>query len=300
MVSKILNLLISLLIIGIFIYFLNKYSVLQNVKLILGNFNPNLILLSIFFYSLTYIFRALRFKLFFKEVKVIQMFSIICVHTFLNNVLPFRSGESSFPLMLKKLFNTSITSSSTALIIARIFDLIALSFLFLISTLITKTIKGWLIVFPIGMLILLFSLLLLSYRMLYILRKRSQTFKDLFLFVNSYFSRKNTALTAFYSFIIWLSKFISFHLILLAGKFKIGLAKTVFVSTFGEVTTVLPIHSIGGFGTYEAGLVGGFKIAGLNAKTALPVALYFHSVLLLMSAVLALSGWINLLRSKNP
>ena len=176
-----LSLFLSILVITIFFYFLIKYSVLQHVKAILLNLNPYLVAISLALYSLTYLFRALRFKLFFREVKTFDMFSVMCVHTFFNNIFPFRSGESSFPIILKRLFQTPITSSSTALLIARIFDLITLSFLFLLSSFSVKITKGWLLIFPVILLLTLTVLLFLSYKILYNLRKRNAIFEALFL-----------------------------------------------------------------------------------------------------------------------
>jgi len=293
-----LSLFLSISVITIFFYFLIKYSVLQHVEALLLNLNPYLVAISLALYSLTYLFRALRFKLFFREVKTFDMFSVMCVHTFFNNIFPFRSGESSFPIILKKLFSIPLTSSSTALLIARIFDLITLSILFLLSSLLVNVLNGWLLIIPATLLLTLAVLLFLSYKTLYLLRKRNNTFERLFLFVHSFLNRKNMALTFTYSFLTWSLKFASFFFILISADFKISPIETVFASTFGEATTILPIHSIGGFGTYEAGLVGGFKIIGINVKTALPIALYFHSALLLMSAILALFGWIKLSRNR--
>ena len=81
-----------------------------------------------------------------------------------------------------------------------------------------------------------------------------------------------------------------------AGNINLNFFETVFVSTFGEATTILPIHSFGGFGTYEAGLVGGFSLIGIKASFALTVAFYFHVLLLLMSGILAIVGWFYLSR----
>jgi len=291
------NLLISLLILAAFVLILIRYEVFASVRRIVENLNPHFVLISLILYSSTYIFRALRFKLFF-NIEISKMFSVMCVHTFFNNVLPFRSGESSFPIILKKLFEIPLTQSSTALLIARIFDLLTLAVLFLISLTSLNAIRGWLVLFPVSLLLAILSLLLLSYRLLWKLRRKHSVLEALFSFVNSYVSGRNLLLTMIYSLTTWFLKFSSFFFILKAAGIDIDFLKTVFVSTFGEATTILPVHSIGGFGTYEGGLVGGFSLAGMDPKIALSISLYFHSTLLLMSFILSVAGWYFLSRHR--
>ena len=48
----------------------------------------------------------------------------------------------------------------------------------------------------------------------------------------------------------------------------------------GEVTSVLPIHAPGGFGTYEAGMLGALMPQGLNLEAATTAAINTHLFLL--------------------
>jgi hypothetical protein len=48
------------------------------------------------------------------------------VHNLLNIMLPFRSGEASFPLLMKREFDLSLARSTAALFVMRLFDLHAL------------------------------------------------------------------------------------------------------------------------------------------------------------------------------
>jgi len=285
------SLLVSLLIIATFAYFLYEYKVFRNLKELISSLHPFYLLLSLITYLTTYLFRAKRFKVMFPQIKTGELVAVMMVHTFFNNALPFRSGEASFPIILKKLFKVDATVSSGALVFARILDLLSLSAFFLFSAVAVATHRKELLVIP---LLALFTLSLFVFIAMKLLGKIKEKFlfaQALFLFFNSFISFRKLFLIGTYSVLTWLFKFTSFYFILKGGGININFFQTVFVSTFGELTTVLPIHSIGGFGTYEAGLVGGFKLLGIKTSYALTVAFYFHLVLFAMSALLALLGW---------
>jgi len=290
------SLVVSLLILAVFVYFLFEYRVFERLKEILASLNPLYLALSLLLYLSTYYFRAKRFTVMFPRISTADLTAVMMVHTFFNNVLPFRSGEASFPLILKRLFGVELSISSAALLFARVLDLASLAFLFLVSAFVVATGRRELLLIPAVALGALFIASLLAFKLLKALRGRFAIFGALFYFFQQFVSLKKLFLIGLYSLLTWLLKFASFHYILKAGGINLSYFQTVFVATFGEVTTILPIHSIGGFGTYEAGLVGGFKLLGLKTSYALTVAFYFHVVLLVMSGLLALLGWLYLSR----
>ncbi|SNR69989.1 lysylphosphatidylglycerol synthase transmembrane domain-containing protein [Desulfurobacterium atlanticum] len=288
------NLIVSAFIFALFIYILYKFDVFSQLGLMLKTADYSLVFLSFLVYLSVYFFRALRLRLYIEEVSIAEMFSVIGVHTFFNNILPFRSGETSFPIILKKLFSIEITKSSMVLLGARIFDLVSLSILFLFSLFFVSFSDRRLIFFPIIAVLIMGFLLVLSYKILHFFKGKVPFFEKILL-VSAIFVKIDKLVMMFlFSILIWSLKFTAFMLILKAAHLNIGFFKTIFVSTFAELTTVLPIHSFGGFGTFEAGMVGGFSLIGIDPKEALPYAVYFHSLVLLISGVMAISGWIYL------
>ncbi|ADY72783.1 hypothetical protein Dester_0125 [Desulfurobacterium thermolithotrophum DSM 11699] len=282
------------LILIIFAYFLYRFDVFFKLKEIIKNLDPIYLIFSLFFYLLTYIFRAKRFSIIFPSISTQDLAAVMGIHTFFNNILPFRSGEASFPIILKKLFGVDATISSVALLFIRILDLIVLSLFFLTSVLFVATKSKELLWIPVITISILILLLYLGFKLLKKFRGRFLIIGTVFSFVQTFISFRAVGKILSYSFLTWLFKFVSFFFILKAGKIELNFFKTVFVSTFGEVTTILPIHSFGGFGTYEAGLVGGFSLIGVKVSYALTIAFYFHLLLLLMSGILALVGWFYL------
>jgi len=289
--------LVSIAILLLFGYFLYEYRVFENLREIFKKLSPEYLLLSLLFYSLTYFLRAERFFLAFKRrIGRLELVAVMAVHTFFNNLLPMRAGELSLPLILKRLFGVEFQSSGGVLLFMRVLDLLSLSFLFSLSTVALALSKGeaplLYLSFIIFFVLVVASLFL--FKLLRFLSKRWIVFEGLFLIAKELSAFRALLKLFLQSLGIWLLKFFSFYFILKAAGLSFGFFETVFVSTFGEITSVLPLHSFGGFGTYEAGLVGGFKLLGLKTSYALTVAFYFHILLLAMSALLALAGWVYL------
>ena len=263
---------------------------------ILKKLSISYIFIALLLYTFTYYLRAKRFAVFFPGIKTVDLAAVMAVHTFFNNILPFRSGEASFPIILKKLFNIDGVISSAALVVVRLFDLLSLSIIFTLVTLgVAVEDRRFLAVslFLSGTILLI---MVAGFKFLKILKKRFSFASTLFFFFSEFKSVKNFGLVFLYSLLSWLTKFAAFYFVMKAGSLKFNFFQTTFAATFGELTTVLPLHSIGGFGTYEAGLVGGFALLGFKGGYALTVAFYFHLLLLLMSGILALIGWIYLSR----
>jgi uncharacterized membrane protein YbhN (UPF0104 family) len=288
------SLLVSLIILSIFIYFLVEYNVFSKLNEILNRLFPIYLLLSLIIYISTYFLRAKRFTLFFPEIKTLDLSAVMAVHTFFNNLLPFRSGEASFPIILKKLFNVEGVISSATLLLVRLFDLLSLSILFTLSTVFISLQNKKLLLISVFLFFFVLLIIFIGFKLLRKFKNRFSIAFTLFGFFSNFNSKRNLTLVFTYSILNWTFKFLSFFFILKAGGINISFPKTIFAATFGELTTVLPIHSIGGFGTYEAGLVGGFALLGLKGSYALTVAFYFHLLLFTMSGVLAFFGWIYL------
>ncbi len=290
------SLLVSGVILAIFVYYLFHYSVFHHLKNIVVELSPVYLTVSLVLYTLTYYFRARRFTLFFPRIKTGELAAVMAVHTFFNNLLPFRSGEASFPIILKKLFGVDGVISSAALVVARLFDLLSLAVIFSVATFGVSAENGKLMVVSLFLSAFILLVLVLGYKLLGVLKGRFGFASALFFFFYEFKSVRNLVFVFLYSILNWITKFTAFYFIMKAGRLNFNFFQSTFAATFGELTTVLPIHSVGGFGTYEAGLVGGFALLGFKGSYALTVAFYFHLLLFTMSGFLALLGWVYLSR----
>lgn len=77
----------------------------------------------------TYVLRTWRIYDYFpRETKsrFATLFRVVQLHNILNIMLPFRSGETSFPLLMKREFGVNLLRGTSALLVMRLFDLHAL------------------------------------------------------------------------------------------------------------------------------------------------------------------------------
>ena len=127
--------LFPIIITAVLVWFLLSQVEVKTIVTTFKDVPLHLVLIGFFFYAFSYLFRAMRFKvLLHNEIGLKTLLNIVAVHTMLTNLLPFRSGELSYFYLLKKKGGIdSYMSGVPSLILARVFDLVAISFLFLVS-----------------------------------------------------------------------------------------------------------------------------------------------------------------------
>ncbi|GEO84452.1 MULTISPECIES: lysylphosphatidylglycerol synthase domain-containing protein [Alphaproteobacteria] len=77
----------------------------------------------------TYVARAWRLHDYFPREtsgRFVELFHLAQVHNLLNIMLPFRSGETSFPLLMRSEFSVPLLRGTSALLVMRVLDLHAL------------------------------------------------------------------------------------------------------------------------------------------------------------------------------
>ncbi|MCF3642725.1 flippase-like domain-containing protein [Rhizobium sp. TRM95111] len=77
----------------------------------------------------TYFVRAWRLYCYFPQEtsgRFVALFHLAQVHNLLNIMLPFRSGETSFPLLMRSEFGVPLVRATSALLVMRLLDLHAL------------------------------------------------------------------------------------------------------------------------------------------------------------------------------
>jgi uncharacterized protein (TIRG00374 family) len=108
-----------------------------------------------------YLIRALRSIVLIpsKKIKKMSMFSITCLHNFLNYYLPVRTGELSYIYLLQKREQISLGEGFSNLLVCRIYDFIAISVIFFLSVLldfkeVPKRLSGRFLILPLILLLL--------------------------------------------------------------------------------------------------------------------------------------------------
>jgi len=238
------------------------------------------VLVALFFYTLSQLVRAVRWRLFLRHVSLRDCFLINSANVFLNNLLPARTGELSWFYYTKKA-GVSLGVSVWSFLMARIYDLWGMVGVLTLSILYLKA--PWLLV-PTFALITLSAMLVPDLHRLIPKRGKAGEVRN---FLRKNFSRGLSVAVFLLSFLTFTLKFLSVYLIT-SGVWDVGPIRSLIAFTGGELTTVLPVHGFGGYGTYEAGFLIPLKMAGVDLETALKVGFTAHSFLLIASAVFGL------------
>jgi glycosyltransferase 2 family protein len=277
-----------------------------------------------FLYTGCYFFRTARFYyLLNREIPVRDLFPVVCLHNVINMVLPAKTGELSYVYLVNKHHGRTIGEGIATLLIARIFDIISISALFLVSFVIvvhsltvnTGFIYG--VILVLGLFIVLLFLFL----------NKSRSFLEAFVKLCSFAGIEKTKPVHFilikgeetvaaleiarttkeYSFItifslslgVWGCLYAFTALMVIAMDIPAGLSAIVFACTFAFMTAILPVQGIGNFGTFEAGWTLGFLSIGVPAELAVSTGFSYHIINSIFNGILGIAG-IILLHSKTP
>ncbi|MDF1764550.1 MAG: lysylphosphatidylglycerol synthase domain-containing protein, partial [Oleibacter sp.] len=260
--------------------------------------NTSQLFISLALMLISYLLRAMRFYDFFisqTRGHFMRLLHITVVHNFLNNLLPMRSGEAAFPVLMKTHFGLPYTHSAPALLWLRLLDLYVLLALAFISL---QSLMPWSQTVRIVMAIALLSAPML----MLVLQEQIRTwlgnassgwrFKILDLMA-ALPSRPGAFIRAvLWTILNWAMKLAVFAWLLQTFT-QLAFFKSWTGATTGELSSVLPIHGVAGAGTYEAGVLIGLLPWGLERGVALAAAVNLH--LFVLGTTFLLSGLLVLI-----
>lgn len=280
------------------------------------------ILLGFLFYLLSTTFRAARFYFMYRSVSFHTFFSIVSIHTFLTNVLPARSGELAFPVLLKKVDGSPVVSSLALLFVARIMDLTAVFLLFFVALAFVFNSLDANLVTPMILIGLAFFVLLIGFIFILVWGKKTLevcrkflifdwlrynkvtdfVFDKLHLLVDGMAVVKKThsfLIVLFLSICIWSANYMTTWAIVSSMGFDLEFWILIMGFTFSTLVSALPIHGLGSFGTLEGAWVLIFLSFGATKEMALATGLAFHIFLLLYLMIFCVFGVVHLMVLKK-
>jgi len=221
------------------------------------------------------------------------LFRVTQIHNLLNVMLPFRTGETSFPVLMRTEFGIPLARGTSALLVMRLLDLHALLAAAGIGFAIASPHKviAWLVwmaflALPVIAFALRQPLLRIASRLLPAKAQRLVVEIERGLPVDAMAFTRAWAMTV----INWLVKV----LVLAWALNLMGVMPTA--ASFGgalggELSSVLPVHAPGGVGTYPAGITAGAVALGASSeKTALAALAQASISAHLLVIVSALTG----------
>ncbi len=210
-------------------------------------------------------------------------FKVMLQHNLLNNLLPMRTGEISFPMLMMRHFAVPMVRSVPALFWFRLLDLHTLIACAILAAI------GLVWGAPLGVTLLLTWMLLPlllfwgQSRWQRTLQKKTSTGRLHELLQKTLGSLPQHASDFWrawaWTVITWVVKLGVFAWVLMLFV-NITPTAALMGAIAGDLTSVLPVHGIAGVGTYEAGVVAGLLPYGVTPQNALSAAVNLHLFLL--------------------
>jgi len=271
------------------------------------------------FHLMAFVFRSLSYYLVTadkKKVSFVELFSAHLIHNFYLHIIPANLGELSFPLLLKNKLKTE--ESLSMLFISRFVSMIVTVLLFFLSLFFVFQWKNS-FVFNIQ----LYSVIILFLSLIGFFVFRFRTKIVALLSRNSFVKRiiakiisliesvkndilkfKHISFALIYMITISISilSVSVFYLFLLLGMgMEITFFQVVFVSSIGVAFVLLPIKSIGGFGTTEGAWTVGLMLIGLSKEISITAGFVVHIYALINVLIIFCIGIIinYLIKNKN-
>ena len=229
----------------------------------------------------SYVIRTLRLLYFFPgELKqsLLPALKLMLAHNFWNNLLPMRSGEISFPILMQSYFRIGPGRSIPALLWFRLLDFYAVFMLGVIALMRSGNGIGITLLLAAGFTAVIPLAWMLLPRLLRRVEARdSNLISRIAGNIRASFpsSWGSLYISTGWTLLNWAVKLAAFAWIL-AQFIAIDATTAVLGAIGGELTSVLPLHGIAGAGTYEAGIVVAMLPAGVEYRQALLAAVNLH------------------------
>jgi len=243
--------------------------------------DPLALLVALALMLASYLIRTLRITRYFHAALAGHFWSAFRLsswHNLMNNLLPMRSGEVAFPVLMQRYYGLAPIESVPVLFWFRLLDL-------QVVLLIGLAAGGHLVGIDGGLLALCLGALLLGPVVAYGLRgwlherlagHDGRLVGKVVAMLASLPDRPSRFLgTLFWTWANWLVKLAALGWVL-AALAPVTFAEGVLGAIGGDLTTVLPIHAPGGFGTYEAGVMVFLGAMVSEPRTVLAAAVNLH------------------------
>jgi hypothetical protein len=284
----------------------------------LAAFSPAWLVPLVAAYGLSFAARAARFRALGVDLSLPALVGVSAIHQFFNRVMPFRTGELAFPVLVRRLCGASLVEGLAVVVLCRLLDLAFVASSFLVALLGVPAARA--AVGPTGTVLIaaLVPVLLAGYLFLPSLggrlaRRLATRFADRrpgwaerlertagTLDGVRRISRRSFLGAVGWTVLQWTATVVAFWAAVASVDIAIGPAEVVVGSSVAVLAGVLPIGGLGSFGTLEAGWTAGFVLVGVPAGPAVASALVLSGVTFAAGAVLAGASWAALSRRRSP
>lgn len=246
-----------------------------------------------------------------------RMLRLSLASSLASQLLPLKLGEFVYVFLIKREFGASLSSGVSSLVIVRIFDLLAIALLFLLSALGFGQPAGTAVYFT--SVLVFFALLAAALAVLigageYVARAFQVLVDKTFLrrvslartlqqgLANTLadvarYRGKTLVGTAASALLEWAVNYAMYHALLLGMGYAPRWIDTIIAVSFAALASVLPVNSFGNFGTQEAGWATGLVLSGFSRQAAITTGFATHLLSLAFMLVLGGAAWVSALAS---
>lgn len=260
------------------------------------------------------IFRTFRYRaLFGSAIPFSKLFGIVNIYNFLNEFLPFRSGELVYLYMIKQA-GVPAGKNVSSLIVVRLFDflmVIVIGFgalgILLSQGLHAFGIEKYVWLFPVILiaglvafaLFLRFTNQIVSFflkpfrriqRLQHLIQKVEHLALDIVVALRDHMNKKTLIKIILMSLGVWISATVSYWLIFVSLGVPLTLLQMFFVIAFPALALIVPVQGIAHVGTFEAPVIAGFLAVGIDKQIALASSVSGHVVIFALAIVSGLVG----------
>lgn len=228
---------------------------------------------------LTYVTRGLRLYRYYDcRLGFLTCLKLLLQHNLWIVLLPARTGEAAFPLLMHRYFGISPGKSIPVLLWFRVLDIHSLV-LIVACAYLWRQAPLLAVVFAAAWNGALFTVLLCRPFAIRLLESRTGRVADklLAMVTSAPFSMSRFVETWMWTLVCWTSKLLLFAWILSAFT-SMTFLPSLIGAIGGEVSSALPIHSIGGFGTYHSGVASALIPFGASLEEAIQGGINLHLV----------------------
>ena len=275
-------------------------------------------------YFFRYCIRTIRFNSLNQissKIRLFKLLKVVFATSLASQTLPFRLGDLAFIYLTKKECELDVESGVISIMMIRIFDLFSAGVIFLFGVFFLKNFYSsfgtyiiiiavfvFLIVLAIlALLVWNHKLLLFLQRILDIVLSRWQLLHEK---TNHFISRLDDSFLtlsgnfnfisfSFLSIIEWMINYFIFYLLFLGLSIDIRFSEALISITFAAFASILPINSIGNFGTHEVGWSAGLILLGFPKEIAVMTGFASHIYMLLYIIFFGGIAWLTLLKAKK-
>jgi uncharacterized membrane protein YbhN (UPF0104 family) len=268
-------------------------------------------------YAFTFVCRAVRFRALGIRLPLPVLLGVSSIHQFMNRVLPLRTGELAFPVLVRRLCDTSLVEGFTLVVLVRLLDLASVVLAFflallgvpaaraaigpvgtaLVAAALPALVAGYLLLPSVGVRVARRLAARFALRRPGWAQRLEQAAGTLELVRGA--SRRAFLAAAGWTVLLWTATFVAFWAAITAVGIELGPAELVVGSTAAIVASVLPIGGIGSFGTLEGGWAAGFVLVGVAGGPAVASALVVSGTSFAFAGVVAGIAWVALSRRRS-